>query len=117
MSTTTLLRAASLLALIQYIAHAFLFLSVTSGGSPLFGYGLMVILSGLIEVALLWQIASLANDQPIRTRPIIALFIFANLAHAFLAWQYFRLIAPVAFDMLIAVILGLAFISAQRKVA
>ena len=138
MKPTITLRIAAVLALIQYSAHALLFLSATlaqgTGGVAVidamkstlagvsrsywdfyFGYGLMVILSGAIEVVLLWQLAALAKDEAYRVRPIIALFILANVAHAMLVWKYFAIIAPIAFDILIAVTLGFAFWSARRK--
>ena len=106
-----ILQTASLLAFVQYAAHGSLFLlSITAHPSPIaaiaasshhsywdfyVGYGL------------------LAKDNAARVRPIVVLFIFANLAHAGLVWIYFSLIAPVAFDLLIASLLGFAFVSAK----
>lgn len=138
MKPTIILRIASLLALLQYSAHAFLFLSATPTDGPdeiavidamkshvaglswsywdfYFGYGLMVILSGVIQVVLLWLLAVLAKHESYRLRPIIALFIFANVTHALLVWKYFQLIAPMAFDVLIALTLSFAFVSTSRK--
>ena len=132
------LRIASALALLQYSAHAFLFLSATPthGAGEIavidamkshvvglsrsywdfyFGYGLMVILSGVIEVILLWHLAVVAKNEPYRVRPIIALFIFANFMHALLVWKYFQLIAPMTFDVLVASTLSFAFVAARRK--
>ena len=132
------LRIASVLALLQYGAHAFLFLSATAAHGVgevavivamkshvtglsrsywdfYLGYGLMVILSGVIEVVVLWQLAALAKNEAYRVRPIIALFILANVMHALLVWKYFELIAPVTFDILVALTLSFAFVSARRK--
>src|SRR5437762_1713635 len=103
-----ILRIASILALVQYSAHAFLFLTRSLGHNPgpiasiaasrahsywdfYIGYGLLAILSGVIEIILLWQLALIAKKQPNQVRPIVALFVFANLAHAFLVWKYFSL--------------------------
>ena len=124
-----ILQTASLLAFVQYAAHGSLFLlSITAHPSPIaaiaasshhsywdfyVGYGLLAILSGVIEAVLLWQVALLAKNDAARVRPIVVLFIFANLAHAGLVWIYFSLIAPVAFDLLIASLLGFAFVSAK----
>ena len=82
-----------------------------------FGYGLMVIVSGFVEAVLLWQLAPLARTEPQSIRPIIALLILANIIHALLAWAYFRIIPPVAFDIFVAIFLGLAFQASSRKVA
>jgi hypothetical protein len=131
----TLLRVASALALIQYLAHATLFLSArpTHGPSEIavidamssrlpglprtywdfyFGYGLLAILSGFVEIVVLWQLSMIAATEGRRARPIIAVFLVANVVHALLVWTYFRLVPPVAFDFLVAVTLGLALVAA-----
>jgi hypothetical protein len=138
MKPAIILRVAALLALIQYAAHAFLFLSAspTHGAGEVsvivamkttvagltrsywdfyFGYGLMVILSGVIEMVSLWYLAALAKTEPSRVRPIVALFILANFVHAFLVWKYFALPVPIAFDIVIALVLSVAFVSARRQ--
>jgi hypothetical protein len=132
MSVANLLRIGSILALVQYSAHAFLFLARTLSRDPgpiasiaasqmhsywdfYFGYGLLAILSGVVEIILLWQLASIAKKHADKVRPVIALFIFANLAHAFLVWRYFSLLAPIMFDLVIAMLLAFAFIMGQRK--
>ena len=132
MKTGTILRIASLLAALQYGAHVSLFLLAAWRHGPgklaaiaasrshsywdfYFGYGLLAILSGLIEVVFLWQLASLAEVNAERIRPMVTLFIFANFAHAFLVWNYFSLLVPVAFDILIATLLGLAFAMARPR--
>jgi hypothetical protein len=138
MKPSIILRVAALLAFIQYAAHAFLFLSAapTHGAGEVsvivamktpvsgltrsywdfyFGYGLMVILGGVIEIVLLWYLATLAKAEPSRARPIVALVILANVAHAFLVWKYFALPAPIAFDIIIALVLSVAFVSARRQ--
>jgi hypothetical protein len=132
MKATTILRIACLLALIQYLAHGSLFLMAVSTHGPgqlariaasrihsywdfYFGYGLLAILSGLVEVVLLWQLSLLAKTDAERIRPMLALFVFANVAHAALVWNYFSLLAPVVFDLLIAMLLSFAFVAARAK--
>jgi hypothetical protein len=115
MNPTVLLRIASILALIQYSAHTFIFLSITPSHGQNFGYGLLVILSGFVQVILLWQLAELAKTDPFRISSIIALFTLANGAHAFLVWKYFFL-TPMIFDLVIAMFLALAFMTARKKV-
>jgi len=132
MRSVTILRIASILAAVQYGAHAFLFLLAAWTRGPgkvaeiaasrshsywdfYFGYGLLAILSGVIEVVLLWQMASLAKANAERVRPMMALFALANVAHAFLVWNYFSLLVPVAFDILIAILLGYVFVIARGR--
>lgn len=105
--SAAILRVASLLALLQYGAHGFLFISVSLAQGPgklgtiaasrshsywdvYFGYGLLAILSGLVEVALLWQLSVLARAHAERIRPIVVVFVLGNFAHAVLIWRYFR---------------------------
>jgi hypothetical protein len=139
MSVSRILRLASLLALLQYIAHSALFLTAKPTHGPdeiavidamkshhfafdgssrsywdfYFGYGLLAILSGAIEIVLLWQLASLAETDPRRIRPLVLLFICANVAHAILTSQYFFLVPGLA-DTVVAVCLGWAFVAARR---
>lgn len=131
---TKILRLASLLALLQYSAHTLLFLSAKpthgvaetavidtmkgqrfgfSGFSRsywdfYFGYGLLAILWGLVEIVLLWQLATLAANDVSRVRPTIALLVLANVAHAILAWNYF-FPAPVMGDVVVAACLVWTF--------
>jgi hypothetical protein len=131
-TTANVLRIASILALVQYGAHALLFLTRTLGRDPgpiatlaasgthsywdfYFGYGLLAILSGVVEVILLWQLGLIAKRHADKVRPMIALFIFANLAHALVVWRYFALAAPIVFDVVIAMLLAFALVMGQRK--
>ena len=135
MNARVLLYIATALAVIQYCAHAFLFmtarpmrpeekavvdamrsnrfkigLSARSYWDFYFGYGLLVILTGLVEVVLLWQLAMIAEANPLLAHPLIAVLFLFNLAHAVLVWKYFALIAPVAFDIMIASLLGVSYL-------
>jgi len=82
-----------------------------------FGYGLLTILSGVIEVVVLWQVAAQAKRDPRQTRPIVACFMLANVVHAILVWRYFALLAPVTFDVVIASCLGWVLVTAHQNVA
>lgn len=115
MKVPILLRIASLLTFFQYSAHAYLFLSVVPSRAPTFGYGLMVILSGYVAAILLWLLASLYRTGTERILPFVALLVAANASHAFLAWKYFGLPAPVAFDLLIAMVLLFTLAIARQK--
>ena len=132
MKTVMLLRASSILAAVQGLAHAALFISAKPRhGDPevavisamkanrffagglgywdyYFGYGLVAAAACLVEAALLWQIATIAATQPLLVRPLIAVFVLANVAHALLLARYFKFPLPIAFDLIIATALVLA---------
>lgn len=130
-STPVLLRVAAVVALLQFFGHAGLFLRakpthgeaeiavVTAmkthrfsfGGSMrsywdmYFGYGLEAAFICLVEAVLFWQLASIAGPAPAVVRPIVALFLVANVAHAILVTRYFFLI-PLVPDVLISLLLA-----------
>ncbi len=136
MPTSVLLRVAAILGVIQYAAHAWLFLAATPkhgheevellqamksrrwrfGGFTrsywdfYFGYGLMAILWGVIEMVLSWQLPGLVGTHSASVAPLIAAFLVANIGHAILTLRYFFL-TPVIFDILIAIVLGAALIT------
>jgi hypothetical protein len=136
MLPSVLLRVAALLSVIQYAAHAWLFVSATPqhgreevellqamkshrwrfGGFMrsywdfYFGYGLIAILWGVIEIVLLWQLAALAGTHSAWVTRAIAALLAANIGHAILTLRYFFLI-PAIFDILIAVVLSAALLT------
>ncbi len=137
MKPTILLRIASVVALLQFAAHTFLFLSSSPKHGPeevavveamkahrfdfmgslrsywdfYMGYGLEAAFICLVEAVLFWQLATVASTSAPVVRPIIALFCFANIGHAVLAWRYFFTI-PMVPDLAIAVCLAFAFVRA-----
>lgn len=127
MTPTRILRLSSLLALLQYGVHGALFLGAkpTHGGAEravidamrssafdfggfsrtywdfYFGYGLLALVFGLVEVVLLWQLATLARAIELRRiAPTVVLLVVANCAHALVAWNYF-FVAPIVGDALV----------------
>jgi len=139
MSAVTWLRIASALAAVQGIAHGTLVISARprhgaaetavveamkanyfnfGGGLRsywgfYFGYGLMVAVFCVVESVLFWQLARIATTNAGLARPIIWLFVFANLVHAALATRYFFW-APVVFDILVIGALCAALMAARR---
>lgn len=133
MNATVFLSIATILAVIQYIAHAGLFLTMRpkhgqeeidlikkmkshtwnfsgfqrSYWNFYFGYGLLAILWGFIEVLLLWQFTILSKTSTISVTPFLIILVFANIGHAILTLRYFFLI-PAIFDLLITIMLLLA---------
>lgn len=134
MNTINLLHIAFVIALVQYAAHAILFLTAKAshgqeeialietmklhrwnfGGFKrsywdfYFGYGLLAILWGIVEAVLLWQFSKLTKIAPLEIKPMIAILFLANIAHAVLTLKYFFLL-PAIFDFAVAILLALAF--------
>ncbi|HKB46027.1 MAG TPA: hypothetical protein VKC90_16640, partial [Chitinophagaceae bacterium] len=80
-----------------------------------FGYGLLAILYGVVEIVLLLLLSSLSKTNSFKLRPVIAVFIFANILHAILILNYFFLL-PAIFDLIISLVLGAAFFVARKSV-
>src|SRR5713101_1285372 len=96
MTTSTLLRVTAVVALLQF-----------------FGYGHEAAFICLVEAILFWQLATIAGTTPAMVRPIIALFLVANIAHAILVTRYFFLV-PLVPDILIALLLAWTMVISGR---
>jgi hypothetical protein len=138
MNPVILLRLASVAALIQGAAHTLLvvFGAPTHGPTELavveamkahhfnflgsarsywdfyFGYALFAAFNCAVEAVLFWQLARIGGEQAPLVKPVIALFVLANLGYAVLAWKYF-FITPIVPDIAIAICLGLALVSSH----
>lgn len=77
-----------------------------------FGFGLFLSVSLLLLSVLLWQLAALVDAEPRQVRPLVAALCIGFLAFAVLSWLFF-FIAPVAIEVVIAVLLGLAYAAAR----
>lgn len=136
MNTIAILHITFGAAVIQYVAHAILFLTAKpkhgqdeinvikamkstrwnfkgfkrSYWDFYFGYGLLAILFGLVEIALLWQLSIIPENSLPIIKPIIAVLLFANILHGILTVKYFFLL-PAIFDLLIATLLVLTFMN------
>ena len=128
------LRIASVVALVQFLAHGFLIVSYVprhgaeeialveemkshyffQGLAPhsywdlYSGYAFFAALNCLIEAVLFWQLAAASKRNPAGIKPIVALFLVANLAYGALILNYFFLV-PFVPDMVIAACLAAAF--------
>ena len=138
--SVTLLRAAAVIALLQFVAHTSIFVFSTPKHGPpeavvieamkshsfdfsgsvrsywdlYFGYGLLAALNCLIEAVLFWQLATLAARSLRDIRPIIALFAAANLAYAAMVLKFF-FVVPLVPDLAIAACLGATLIPRRRR--
>ena len=132
----SLLRIAAILAAVQGLAHAALFVSAKprygaaeiavieamktnrffAGGTRsywdmYFGYGLIAAGVCLVEAVLLWQLGRIAAMSPALLRPFIILLIAANIVHVLLVARYFMFVVPIVFDVLIVALLAWTYIA------
>jgi hypothetical protein len=78
------------------------------------GLGFTITVYLLLQTVLLWQLATIANVDPVRIRPMIASLFLASVACAFLSWK-FILAVPAIFCVVIAACLALAFYAAGKE--
>ncbi|HEY1302090.1 MAG TPA: hypothetical protein VGF24_00985 [Vicinamibacterales bacterium] len=71
-----------------------------------FGWSLSVTL--LLQTVLLWQLAGLAQPDPARYRPMIAAFALATLGGGVIAWRFIFPV-PALFSAVLAIVLGAAY--------
>ena len=137
MNPAIIVRAAAFLAALQGIAHGALFITARprhgdvevslvaamkanrffAGGLSYwdyyFGYGLIAAAVCIVEAVLCWQLATVAESQPLLVRPMLTLIAVANVGHALLLARYFKFPLPIAFDLLIATVLVAAVVLAK----
>ena len=135
MTTTLLLRTASVISLLFTVGH-------TLGGlkkwSPMgenevlkamttvrfeamgvnrsyldffMGFGWSISVAMLLQTVLLWQIASLASTDAARVRPMIAAFALATLASGVIAWRFIFPV-PALFSAVLLIVLIAAYVAA-----
>ena len=75
-----------------------------------FGWSISVLM--LLQTVLLWQLASLARPDPARVRPMIAVFSLATLATDVIAWRFIFPI-PALFSSALLVVLLAAYVVAN----
>jgi hypothetical protein len=77
------------------------------------GFGLAVSVFMTVEAVVFWQLGSLAKSDALRLRPILAAFLVGFLGMAVVSYRYF-FAGPVITEVLIAVCLGLAIVTAKQ---
>jgi hypothetical protein len=78
------------------------------------GFGFINGIFLLMQSVVLWQLASIAQLDSIRIRPMVGSFLVASVASAFLSWEFIFLV-PVVLFAAIAVCLGLAFYATGKS--
>ena len=139
MTPTIALRAAAVIAFLQWVAHTTLFLRAKPrhgaeevavidamkshyfafGGASrsywdlYFGYGLIAAVVVLVEAILFWQLGTAPDAARPLVRSVAVLFLAFNAAHALLAARYF-FVTPTVPDVLIALCLATAVVGLRR---
>lgn len=80
------------------------------------GMGLAVTIFLTAEAVVFWQLSSLAKTDARRLRPVLAVFVAAYLVLAVNSYAYFFW-GPVITEILIAVLLSLAMVTAKSTAA
>jgi hypothetical protein len=77
------------------------------------GFGLSLSVFLLLQAVVLWRLATLEKSGSAGVRPIVAAFLLASLAFAFVSWK-FILPVPAVVAAVIAVFLTLALLPTGR---
>jgi len=80
-----------------------------------YAYGWLLGISLLVEGILFWQLATIAKTNAMLIRPIFLLFVLNFIVTTFIAAKYF-FIGPAVFEIVIALVLAAAYFAAGRAV-
>jgi hypothetical protein len=75
------------------------------------GFGWLLSVFMLMETILLWQLASLAQTDPARIRPLIGVMALATAGTGVIAWRFIFPV-PALFSAVLALVIGLAYFAA-----
>ena len=75
-----------------------------------FGWSISVLM--LMQTVLLWQLALLAQTEPGRLRPMIAVIALATVGTGVIAWRYIFPV-PALFSAALVIVLGFAYVAAR----
>ncbi len=75
------------------------------------GFGWSISIAMVLQTVLLWQLGSLARDNALAARPMIAAFILATIASGIIAWRYIFPL-PALFSLALLVPLIWAYLAA-----
>jgi hypothetical protein len=76
------------------------------------GFGWSISVAMLLQTVLLWQLAALAQPDPARVRPMIAVFALATLISGVIAWRFIFPV-PALFSGALAIVLAAAYLVAR----
>jgi hypothetical protein len=72
------------------------------------GFGWSISVAMTLQTILLWQLAGLAQPDPARVRPMIAVFALATLVSGVIAWQFIFPV-PALFCGALVIVLAAAY--------
>jgi len=72
------------------------------------GFGWSISVAMLLQTILLWQLAALAEPDPARVRPMIAAFTIATLVSGVIGWRFIFPV-PALFSGALAIVLAAAY--------
>ena len=72
------------------------------------GFGWSISVAMLLQTILLWQLAGLAQPDAARVRPMIAVFALATLASGVIAWRFIFPV-PALFSGALVIVLAAAY--------
>ena len=78
------------------------------------GFGYIISLYLFAQVALLWQLASLASLHDVRVGPLVATFLAVTVGTTALAWALL-FVVPAVFNLVIAICLAFAWLAARQE--
>jgi hypothetical protein len=76
------------------------------------GFGWSLSIAMLLQTVLLWQLSSLARADPVHVRPMIAVFLLATLAGGVIAWRFIFPV-PALFSGALVIVLAAAYAMAR----
>jgi hypothetical protein len=140
MKVSTWLKIASVTTFIQFAGHFILFVTATPihGSEEVnliiamkthqfkfgivthsywdfyFGYGLLAAITVFFQSVIYWQLAGISDTMAPVIKPVILLFAFSTIVHAVIVGIYFTFPLPIGFDIIISVLLIIAFSKAGR---
>ena len=71
------------------------------------GFGISLSLSMITQACVLWCLASLADREPARLRPVIMVFLASSVVGAVIAWHYIFPV-PALFSLVLTATLAMA---------
>jgi hypothetical protein len=76
------------------------------------GFGWSITVAMVMQTVLLWQIASLARTNPASVRPMIAVIALATVAGGVIAWRFIFPV-PALFSSALVIALAAAYVMAR----
>lgn len=80
-----------------------------------FGFGVSISIYLMVQAAVLWLLATLAKTQPNSVRPFVVILLVAYAANVYVTWRYFFLI-PLVLAIIMVICLVLALVASRSRI-